>query len=175
MPATPATIHVFTYKDGLLARLAHDLRLTLGRFEIQRDGATLSARFWPASLTVDGAIDRKGQVDRHALSDSDRRKIGENIATEVLHLDRSPEASFRGRFVDGEASVEGGVGAHGGSAPLQVAVPVIGSDSSGVNVNPSGRPPVRGGAGGPVRARATRSRTTLRGSYRKRSSATSCL
>ena len=125
MPATPATIHVFTYKDGLLARLAHDLRLTLGRFEIQRDGATLSARFWPASLTVDGAIDRKGQVDRHALSDSDRRKIGENIAAEVLHLDRSPEASFRGRIVDGEAAVEGELTLHGRSAPLQVAVRAV--------------------------------------------------
>ena len=28
---TAPTIHVFTYKDGLLARLAHDLRLSLRR------------------------------------------------------------------------------------------------------------------------------------------------
>lgn len=124
MPATPATIHVFTYKDGLLARLAHDLRLTLGRFEIQRDGAALTARFWPASLTVDGAIDRNGQVDRHALSDGDRRKIAENIASEVLHLDRAPEASFRGRVVAGEAAVEGELTLHGRSAPIQAAVRV---------------------------------------------------
>lgn len=124
--STTGTIQVFTYKDGLLARLAHDLRLTLGRFEIQREGATVQARFWPGSLRVDGAIDRRGQLDPAALSDSDRRKIGENIANEVLHLDRSPEASFRGQIVADGAAVEGELTLAGRSASVRVPVQAVG-------------------------------------------------
>jgi hypothetical protein len=119
-----ATIQVFTYKDGLLARLAHDLRLTLRRFEIQRDGAAITARFWPGSLHVDGAIDRHGQLDVNTLSDNDRRKIGENIADDVLHLDRFPEASFRGQIV-GDA-VEGELSMAGRSASVRVPVQAAG-------------------------------------------------
>jgi len=119
------TIQVFTYKDGLLARLAHDLRLTLGRFEIQREGATVQARFWPGTLQVDGAIDRRGQLDPNALSDSDRRKVGENIAGDVLHLDRFPEASFRGQIVAGGAAVEGELTLAGRSAAVRVPVQVV--------------------------------------------------
>ena len=123
--STTGTIQVFTYKDGLLARLAHDLRLTLGRFEIQRDGASVQARFWPGSLHVDGAIDRRGQLDTDTLSDSDRRKIGENIAEHVLHLDRFPEASFRGQIVGGGA-VEGELTLAGRSAAVRVPVQAAG-------------------------------------------------
>lgn len=125
MTATTGTIHVFTYKDGLLARLAHDLRLTLQRFEIQRDGAGVQARFWPGSLHVDGAIDRHGALDVNTLSDSDRRKIGENLAQDVLHLDRFPEASFRGQIVGGSA-VEGELTLAGRSASVRVPVQAAG-------------------------------------------------
>lgn len=118
------TIQVFTYKDGLLARLAHDLRLTLQRFEIQRDGASVQARFWPRSLHVDGAIDRHGALDVGTLSDGDRRKIGENIANDVLHLDRFPEASFTGQIV-GDV-VEGELTLVGRSASVRVPVQAAG-------------------------------------------------
>lgn len=120
--STTGTIHVFTYKDGLLARLAHDLRLTLRRFEIQRDGATVQARFWPGSLQVDGAIDRRGQLE--TMSDGDRRKIGENIANDVLHLERHPEASFHGQIVSG--AVEGELTLAGRSASVRVPVQAVG-------------------------------------------------
>jgi hypothetical protein len=126
MTATAATIHVFTYKDGLLARLAHDLRLSLRRFEIERDGDELRARFWPDSLVVDGVVERGGAVDSTALSDGDRRKIAGNIRDSVLLLDRFPEASFRGRLVDGGAAVEGELTLAGRAAPLRIAVQTTG-------------------------------------------------
>ena len=118
------TIHVFTYKDGLLARLAHDLRLTLQRFEIQRDGANVQARFWPGSLRVDGAIERGGGLAVNTLSDGDRRKIGENMASDVLHLDRLPEASFVGQIERGV--VEGELTLVGRSASVRVPVQAAG-------------------------------------------------
>lgn len=129
---TPAKIEVFTYKDGLLARLAHDLRLSLGRFEIVRAGDEIRGRFWPGSLTVDGAIGRGGELDTRALSASDRRKITGNIAEHVLDLARFPEAGFTGKLVAGEQAgerthtLEGTLTLVGRAAPLRVSVRAAG-------------------------------------------------
>ncbi|MEZ4248058.1 MAG: hypothetical protein R3B99_07445 [Polyangiales bacterium] len=37
--ATRAECSVFTYKDGLLSKIAHDLRVKVERFEVKVDGA----------------------------------------------------------------------------------------------------------------------------------------
>ena len=60
--AHDAELVVFTKKEGLLSKVAHDLRLSLARFEISRDGDTVRGRFWPDTLTVDGAM-RDGRLD----------------------------------------------------------------------------------------------------------------
>ncbi len=114
-----ATITVFTYKDGLLARLAHDLQLSLAHFEIDREGDQVRGVFWPKSLSVDGVVVAGGKLDRGALSESDRRKIAGNIADSVLHLERFPEARFVGAVV-GERAVEGTLTLAGREAPLRV-------------------------------------------------------
>ena len=125
---TPAKIEVFTYKDGLLARLAHDLRLSLGRFEIVREGDEIRGRFWPGSLTVDGAIGRGGELDTRALSGSDRSKIAGNIAERVLDLARFPEAAFTGKLAAGEGThtLEGTLTLVGRAVPLRVSVRAAG-------------------------------------------------
>jgi len=128
-PTAPAKIEVFTYKDGLLARLAHDLRLSLARFEIVREGDEIRGRFWPGSLTVDGAVGRGGAVDARALSAGDRRKIAGNIAEHVLDLARFPEVSFVGKLVAGEQgthTVDGTLTLVGRGVPLRVAVRAAG-------------------------------------------------
>jgi hypothetical protein len=120
-----AGIHVFTFKDGLLARLAHDLQLTLEDFEIHREGAAVTGRFRPASLRVEGVIRKDGSLDPATLSAADRAKIGSNIADEILHLDRHPEARFvgttHGTTIEGDLTLVGvtrpvraEVQAHGG-------------------------------------------------------------
>jgi hypothetical protein len=106
----PATIHVFTYKDGLLARLAHDLRFSLRRFEIVRDGDTVRGRFWPDALHVDGSV-RHGQVDLDSFSAGDAAKIRRNLADDVLHTARHPEVTFEGELqgdgADGRLTMAG--------------------------------------------------------------------
>lgn len=106
-----AAIHVYTFKDGLLARLAHDLQLTLERFEIHREGAAVTGRFWPASLRVDGVMRKDGALDTATLSAADRTKIAGNMADEILHLDRHPEARFagatHGTMIEGELTLVG--------------------------------------------------------------------
>lgn len=120
MQHAPATIHVFTFKDGLLARLAHDLRLTLRRFELRRDGQTVTGRFWPESLTVDGAV-KSGHVDPSSLSDGDKAKIHANMTDEILHTARDPEVSFKGTL-RGTSTIEGELTLAGRTCPISATI-----------------------------------------------------
>jgi hypothetical protein len=73
-----ATICVYTFKEGLLSKLAHDLRFTLARFSISARGTDVSARFELSSLRVDGVM-RAGKLERGELSQADREKIQETL------------------------------------------------------------------------------------------------
>lgn len=124
MTITEGTFHVFTFKDGLLARLAHDLRLTLERFELTVDGDEVSGRFWPASLRVDGVMSR-GQLKPRGISDGDKRKIQGNINQKILHTGRYPEISFEGQGTpDGDDAwrVQGALKMMGREAPVSLRV-----------------------------------------------------
>ncbi|HMJ14459.1 MAG TPA: YceI family protein [Polyangiaceae bacterium] len=76
-------VQVFTFKTGVLSRVAHDLRFTLGRFEIQVEGEQVRARFWPDSLRVDGAM-HKDTLDPSDLGDSDKAEIQLTLRTKIL-------------------------------------------------------------------------------------------
>ena len=90
MTADP-TIYVQVFKEGLLSRLGHDLRLSFRRFEVEVVDGKLTARFFPESLVVDGAM-RRGRLDTGALSDADRDKIHRAICREILFTQTHPEA-----------------------------------------------------------------------------------
>jgi hypothetical protein len=94
---------VFVYKDGLLSRLGHDLRLRLDRFEVEVDGSQLLGRFDPKTLHVDTAM-RDGVPRPGELSDKDRREIEKNIADRVLQVAKYPEVRFEGDVISSEAS-----------------------------------------------------------------------
>jgi polyisoprenoid-binding protein YceI len=93
--ATSAQCLVFTYKEGLLSAVAHDLEIRVTRFDVDVEQSPLSvrARFDAASLAVVGAV-REGAVHPGTLSDADMRKIEHTIATEVLHTAEHPEILF---------------------------------------------------------------------------------
>lgn len=113
-----AEIQVFTFKDGLLARLAHDLRLTLRRWQLRRAGDAISGTFWPGSLVVDGPV-KHGVVDAAALSEGDRRSIAGNIA-EVLQTGRHPEVTLSGQVTGGRFA--GSLTLVGRTLPIEAAV-----------------------------------------------------
>lgn len=123
MAITTGTIQVFTFKEGLLSKVAHDLRLTLGQFEIDFDpeSGSISGRFSPATLTVDGAM-RDGRVDEGALKPKDKREIQGNIQKKILHTARHPEAVFTGSL-DG-TKVSGDLSLAGRTAPLDFTATV---------------------------------------------------
>lgn len=87
---------VFTRKAGLLSTVAHDLLIRVTRFTIGISGEapTIEAAFDPASLVVVDAVrDRVPQAG--VLNTSDKRKIEQSIASEVLLPTRYPHIRFK--------------------------------------------------------------------------------
>lgn len=109
---------VFTFKDGLLSKMAHDLKLRVTRFSVSVDPGqpSVSARFDPSSLCVEHAM-RDGAEAPAALSAADKDKIAEQIQAEVLETPRYAEISFQAtraaRRADGGYDVSGKLTLHG--------------------------------------------------------------
>lgn len=90
-------IKVYTFKTGLLSRVAHDLQLTLATWTLELDGKMLFGRFDPGSLRVDGAV-KKGRLDHRALKDKDKRTIEQTIREEVLRTGQHRSISLQARM-----------------------------------------------------------------------------
>jgi hypothetical protein len=101
LDASTATCQVFTYKEGLLSAVAHDLKIEVRRFTMEVDpvARTICATFDATSLTVVCAM--KDGVERpDALSPKDRRDIEENIAKDVLVTKKFRDITFRASQVE---------------------------------------------------------------------------
>jgi hypothetical protein len=96
-PSLPARLHVFTFKAGLFARLAHDLRLSLREFEIKLLDSQLHASFDLRTFAVDGAM-RGGRLQPEALRDHDKAQILETIRGEILQTADFPLAELSGQL-----------------------------------------------------------------------------
>jgi len=122
-----AAIYIYTFKEGLLSKLAHDLRLTLTRFEISARGTEVSARFDPTSLVVDGAM-KGGKLERGELSDGDKKKIRDNLLGDVLRTRDHTEVRFVGRTSSREPpfTIEGDLTLCGTTRPLSLMLLVRG-------------------------------------------------
>ena len=93
---TNGRVEVLTYKDGLLARAAHDLLLEVQDFKLSRSGEAVKFEFRPGSLRVVGA--RHGEnVDTNELSADQKNEIQGNIQKEILHTDKYPVSTFTGQ------------------------------------------------------------------------------
>jgi len=117
---------LFSFKDGLLAKLAHDLKLQIERFSIEVDETThqIKATFDPSSIQVVCArVD--GRDDPSTLGKGDKKKIYDNATKDVLQTRKYPEARFDSTNVveRGEGfAVEGTLQLHGKSRSIQTSV-----------------------------------------------------
>lgn len=120
--AENAECFVYTYKEGVLSAVAHDLQLKVSDWVMTTDpdAGTVTARFDPTSLLVMGAI-KDGELAPSALSGGDRETIRGNIQKDVLHTGKYPEIRFRSTRVDG-LQVEGELTLHGVTKPVKATL-----------------------------------------------------
>ena len=128
-------LEIFTYKSGFLSRVAHDLMLSVGRFELETTSNKVTGRFWTNSFQVEGVMEQ-GQLRTDILSAKDKRKIISTIQTEILHTKRFPIARIEGR-IEGERFV-GFLEIRGVSHTLSFpTVPFETGESIGLEIKPS--------------------------------------
>jgi hypothetical protein len=124
---TNARCAVFTFKEGLLSPVAHDLRLLVQRFSIEID-AQIVANFDTASLRVDAPM-KDGRENPSALSEADKAKIAGQIRDDVLHSQKYPAAAFRSRQhhsrSDGGYDLSGELTLHGVTKTLHATTQLI--------------------------------------------------
>jgi hypothetical protein len=123
MRRASGTIRVFTFKEGVLSRVAHDLALRLDRFVVTLDGEILRAEFELASLVVEGPVEH-GVLRAERFDAAIRAEIERAIHEHILETRRHPTARFDGRAVPVESGfdVSGRLELLGRSAPLSFAV-----------------------------------------------------
>jgi hypothetical protein len=128
-------IRVYTFKEGLLASVAHDLELSLEGFKVRFNGGDVTATFNLGTLTVTGAMVNR-QLSPKTLSASDRTKIEHTMHREILRTDRYPSAELSGCIIDGQ--LEGTLTLKGRSVAVIGPVSSMNARASGqVEIKPS--------------------------------------
>lgn len=124
---TGVSMEVFTYKEGLLSKIAHDLRITVPTPQVQFDGELLSARVDLRGLEVASA--QKDGRDAPSLSAGDKKKILKSLHKDALNTAKHPEARYdaKARFLDKQngdqsAELEGKLTLHGTTRDLRIAL-----------------------------------------------------
>ena len=124
--ATNAEARVFTYKEGLLSAIAHDLELRITTFtlEVADDFSSVTGTFDIRSLrVVDAVID--GRRSPGTLSAKDKAKIESNIVSEVIPQKRGHEVTFTSsaiQKVDGGWEIRGRLELAGRARDITVPV-----------------------------------------------------
>ena len=84
---------IFTYKEGLLSKVAHDLKLRVNEFQVHWKAEEVIAEFDPRSIEVVNAM-KNGQENPSALTASDKAKVLENMHRDVLKTKKFPTIRF---------------------------------------------------------------------------------
>lgn len=90
-----AEVLIDTYREGVLALVGHDLRLSVERFELRAAAGALSGSLELGSLVVLGSV-RKGRLDARAPAPSERAEIEQRIR-DLLQVEREPRARLEGQ------------------------------------------------------------------------------
>jgi hypothetical protein len=124
--ATSAECLVFTFKEGLLAAVAHDLKIRVAKFVIDVDERTrqVAARFDAASLRVVCAME-EGRESPGTLNSESKRQIEASIVRDVLEPATYPEITFTSSSVQAKGDgyqIKGTLALHGKKRQVTVRV-----------------------------------------------------
>jgi hypothetical protein len=103
-------VHVFTFKEGLLSAVAHDLQLVVERCSVDVEGERILGTFETGSVRVVTAM--KNGAPSSALLSPMKAEIEKNIVVDVLEARRFPEARFETTRVTA-TTIEGELWLHG--------------------------------------------------------------
>lgn len=112
-------IQIFTFKEGIMSAVAHDLRVRLQTFDITLDGSAVNADFDLMSLLVEGPMSH-GVFQPDQYDAGKKADVAKAMHGEVLHTDKHPKAAYSGTVVpvgDG-FRVEGNLTLAGSTQPL---------------------------------------------------------
>lgn len=124
--ATTAQIDVFSFKEGLLSAVAHDLRVRAESFTISHDLEAKIVSVRVESRGVKVACARADGVDAPSvLSERDRREIDKNLQRDVLDAAKHPTIAFTStslRAVDDRWELEGDLTLRGATRPIRATI-----------------------------------------------------
>lgn len=123
--AASARCFVYSYKEGVLARLAHDLKLEVRSVTVTVDdgGMPTSVRLDPSSIEIVCQMEN-GAEKPGGFSDADRRKILENLRGDVLAVKKHPAIAFDVTSIEPQGTghrVRGRLSLHGRTRDLDVS------------------------------------------------------
>lgn len=128
--ASNAEVHVLSFKDGVLAKLAHDLKLKVERFQISVDDTSkkIEATFDARSVKV--VCRRKdGQDDHSGLNAIEIAAIHSNVEKDVLDSKKFPEIKFVSTSVSPEGEgyrIVGDLTLHGKTKSISTVAKRVG-------------------------------------------------
>ena len=119
---------VYTYKEGLLSKLAHDLLIDVNKYtvnlNIPEDGLSagnLEVEIHADSLKVICAM-KDGQQQPDTIKEDDLATIEKDMFGKVLHPDKYPTINFRSKNIqekEGRYRVNGELSLHGVTKPIE--------------------------------------------------------
>lgn len=120
--ATTATVWVDAFKEGVLSKVGHDVRLRVGTFSITVDDDRIEATFDPTSLAVESAM-KDGRPNPGALSKRDASTIERYVRDDILEARRYRTLRFEADELDLDddaLEIEGVLELHGVREDLAV-------------------------------------------------------
>ena len=114
-------LNVYTFKEGLLSKLAHDLLVDITDFKVNLEvpetgfaSGSLELEIQADSLKVICALKDGERTD--ALKEKDVADIEKDMGGKVLHPDKYPTANFRSKAIqekEGGYKINGDLSLHG--------------------------------------------------------------
>ncbi len=124
-------IYVYTFKEGLLSKLAHDLLIDVTNFKVNANvpeegfsSGNLDMELQANSLKVICAL-KDGERQPDTLKEKDIADIERDMAKKVLHPDKYPTVNFCSKEIqekEGGYQVKGELTLHGVTKPVELDV-----------------------------------------------------
>ncbi len=134
-------VYVYTFKEGLLSKLAHDLLIDVTNFKVNlnipEDGLTsgsLEMELQADSLKVDCAMEN-GERQPDTLKEKDIADIEKDMAKKVLHPDKYPTVNFCSKEIqekEGGYHINGELSLHGVTKPVDFDIDINGENLKGM-------------------------------------------